>query len=61
MEKKIKNTCPECQGKKVVEGTCECNSEWRGNHGENGWDDCQCAPEQECLTCHGTGVVQLDE
>ena len=61
MTQKTEKTCPTCQGKKVVAGTCECNMEWRGTQGENGWDDCQSSPEQECPTCGGTGVVESDE
>ena len=58
MEQKTENTCPTCQGKKIIEGVCECNMEWRGNKSDDGWDDCQCTPDQECLTCHGTGFVE---
>ncbi len=53
-----KKVCPTCQGKKVVEGICECSMEWRGNQGENEWEDCRCTPDQECVNCHGTGYVE---
>lgn len=55
-----KTICPACDGKKVIEGICECNIEWRGTQSDNEWQDCQCTPEQECTTCHGTGVVDLE-
>lgn len=32
--------------------------EWRGNKSADGWDDCQCTPDQECSTCYGTGFVE---
>jgi hypothetical protein len=49
--------CPRCGGKKVVDGNCECNSEWRGSDGEDGWGDCRCEPEQVCPDCNGTGII----
>jgi hypothetical protein len=52
--------CPTCQGKKAIEGICECAMEWRGTQEEDKWEDCQCTPEQECPSCKGTGFVQLD-
>jgi len=58
MEQDKKKVCPTCEGKKVIEGVCECSMEWRGTQGENGWEDCQCTPEQECPTCHGTGFIK---
>ena len=58
MAPETKNICPTCQGKKVLEGVCECDSEWRGSKGDEGWDDCQCTPEQVCTTCQGTGSVE---
>ena len=58
MEKDKTVICPICQGKKVIEGVCECNMEWRGTAVDDGWEDCQCTPEQECPTCHGTGVSE---
>jgi len=61
MEQETKNICPACQGKKVIAGTCECNMEWRGNQSEDGLDDCQCTPDTECPTCHGTGFVESGE
>lgn len=60
MEEKKEKTCPTCQGAKVLKGTCECNVEWRGTNSEDGWDDCQCTPDQQCSTCQGTGVVPSD-
>lgn len=50
--------CPVCKGKKVIEGHCECNMEWRGSDGENGWQDCMCEPDHECPECHGKGFVE---
>ena len=56
---KEKKICPTCQGKKTIQGVCECSSEWRGNlRADGGWDECQCTPEQECPTCGGTGYVE---
>jgi len=52
--------CTTCNGKKVIEGVCQCSMEWRGTQGDDGWQDCQCTPEQTCPTCHGTGVVRAD-
>ncbi len=52
-----KKTCPTCQGKKVIAGICECSSEWRGTQADDEWQDCQCTPELECPTCHGTGYA----
>lgn len=46
--------CPTCQGKKVIEGVCEANSEWRGSS-EDMQDDVQCTPDQVCPTCNGKG------
>jgi len=56
-----KKVCPLCQGKKTVAGVCSCNSEWRGTQRGDEWEDCQCTPEQECPTCHGTGYVTSAE
>jgi len=50
-------TCPICQGKKVVAGTCECNSEWRGTQNGDDWEDCRCTPEEKCPECGGKGTV----
>lgn len=61
MEQKTKETCPTCQGKKVIEGDCVCSMEWRGTQTEDGWDDCQCTPDLECSTCHGTGVLNTKD
>jgi len=49
--------CPICLGKKVLPGICSCNMEWRGTKTDEGWDDCQCTPEQPCSECKGTGAV----
>jgi hypothetical protein len=57
MTQETKKVCPTCQGKKVIEGVCECNMEWRGTQKGDEWEDCQCTPEQECATCSGTGFV----
>ena len=53
-----KNLCPECNGKKIIQGNCECNMEWRSNDGENRLDDCQCDPDHECPTCSGKGFIE---
>ena len=58
MAEKVKHMCPQCNGKKVVQGTCVCDSEWRGTQVGDEWNDCQCAPEQPCPTCNGTGYVE---
>lgn len=51
--------CPTCQGKKVINGTCQCSMEWRGNPREDGgMDDCRCTAEQKCPTCNGTGQLK---
>ena len=52
-----KKICPRCNGKKIIEGQCECNMEWRSSDGDGGLEDCQCEPEQECPLCKGVGVV----
>ncbi|MEN8135988.1 MAG: ankyrin [Thermodesulfobacteriota bacterium] len=52
-----KKICPTCEGKKVVEGVCECNMEWRGTQQGDDWQDCQCTPELPCKACSGTGFV----
>ncbi|MBU1344881.1 MAG: ankyrin [Proteobacteria bacterium] len=56
MESKI--ICPHCNGKKTIEGNCECNMEWRGSDGDEGWEDCKCEPDQKCPSCNGTGFIQ---
>ncbi|MEW6518848.1 MAG: ankyrin [Thermodesulfobacteriota bacterium] len=55
-----KNTsiCPTCAGEKVITGTCTCDMEWRGTQEDDNWEDCQCTPEVQCPTCHGTGVIK---
>jgi hypothetical protein len=60
MSQENKKICPTCEGKKIIEGICECDMEWRGTKKEDEWDDCQCTPEQECPSCKGTGFVQFD-
>ncbi len=57
MAEKAKKVCPQCLGKKVVPGVCNCASEWRGTQRGDEWEDCQCTPEQECPTCQGTGYL----
>ena len=57
-ENKNKKKCPECDGKKIIPGTCECNSEWRGTLVGEEWDECQCTPDAECPGCSGTGFVE---
>lgn len=52
-----KKICPECAGKKVIPGTCVCDSEWRGTKVMDGFEDCQCTPDIECPVCHGSGYV----
>lgn len=58
MPDSTKKVCPECKGRKMIPGVCVCNSEWRGNQVGDDWDDCQCAREQECPTCKGTGHIE---
>lgn len=55
-----KKVCPACNGEKVIEGKCECSSEWRGNQAGEEWQDCECTPTIPCPTCKGTGFVQAD-
>ena len=61
MENETNKICPVCQGKKVVQGICECNMEWRGTQTGDNWEDCQCTPEEVCVSCHGTGVETPDD
>lgn len=49
-----RKTCPTCQGKGVIEGVCETNSEWGGDNDDN----MQCTPDQVCPTCNGKGYVE---
>lgn len=49
--------CPVCEGKKVIPGTCECSSEWRGTQEGEDWEECQCSEEVQCSNCDGTGYV----
>ena len=60
MSEETKKICPECQGKKVIKGTCVCDMEWRGTQTGDDWEDCQCTPDVECPVCHGTGYVKED-
>ncbi len=53
-----KKMCPECNGEKVIRGTCECSSEWRGTKIGDDWNDCQCVPQLTCPLCKGTGFVE---
>lgn len=53
-----KKVCPECNGEKVIRGTCECNSEWRGSKVGDELSDCQCVPQVACPLCKGTGTVE---
>lgn len=52
-----RKVCPECGGKKVIDGACVCDMEWRGTEREGEWEDCHCAPEKSCPTCMGRGFV----
>lgn len=61
MTRENRTICPVCQGKKVVAGTCECNAEWHGTQIGDDWDDCQCAQEQQCVMCKGTGLIDAEE
>ncbi len=54
MEKK---KCPDCNGRKIIVGNCECNSEWRTVDADDNVDDCICDPDTECKTCSGTGYI----
>ncbi len=58
-----KKICPTCNGRKTIEGDCQCSSEWRNSPqpGDSGGsDDCQCTPAQPCPTCCGTGYYRVD-
>ncbi len=55
---KSKITCTRCNGKKIIEGNCECNMEWRSSGDNDYWDDCKCDPDQECPECKGTGFIE---
>ncbi|MBF0345042.1 MAG: ankyrin [Nitrospirae bacterium] len=50
--------CPECKGKKTIEGDSVCNMEWRGNKPDDELNDCITEPEKECPTCHGRGYIR---
>lgn len=54
---KEQKVCPTCQGEKVIDGECQCSSEWRGNQEGDEWEDCKCTPSKECPTCRGKGYV----
>ncbi len=49
--------CPDCNGRKIIVGNCECNSEWRSVDADDNVDDCICDPDVECKTCSGTGYI----
>lgn len=57
MHEEKKTVCPDCNGKGQIEGTCVCDSEWRGSQVGDEWEDCHCTPTIPCPTCHGTGYV----
>ena len=46
--------CPTCMGKKIIEGKCEANSEWKGKNN----DGQVCTPDNTCPTCKGKGYVE---
>jgi hypothetical protein len=50
-------TCPSCDGSKIISGECECSSEWRTLDDDNVLNDCVCGPDTACLTCEGTGYI----
>lgn len=57
-----KKVCPECQGQKIIPGTCVCNMEWRGTlqgtvAGDE-WDECQCNESEKCPLCLGVGYIE---
>lgn len=52
-----KKVCPDCNGKKEIDGKCVCDSEWRGNQVDDDWEDCRCTPNITCPTCNGTGYI----
>ncbi|MBU0481763.1 MAG: ankyrin [Proteobacteria bacterium] len=58
MKNERNRICPTCQGKKYLEGNCECNMEWRGNQKGDDWEDCRCTPKLECSACSGTGYLK---
>jgi hypothetical protein len=35
-QEKENKVCPTCEGKKIIPGVCECNSEWRANAIQSG-------------------------
>ena len=53
-----KKVCPGCNGEKLIRGTCECNSEWRGSMVDDEWTDCQCVAQVTCPMCKGAGFVE---
>jgi len=57
MDSMKKQDCPQCKGNKIIEGTCECNMEWRGNQLGEDWEDCRCTPDVTCPTCKGKGYM----
>lgn len=62
MSATMKKICPECQGQKIIPGTCECSVEWRGTlqgsvEGDE-WDECQCSQSEQCPVCLGVGYLE---
>jgi RecJ-like exonuclease len=57
-EKKTRKKCPECGGKKIIPGVCECNVEWRGSQVDGEWNECKCTPDIPCPICNGTGFIE---
>ncbi|MDA3916593.1 MAG: ankyrin [Deltaproteobacteria bacterium] len=55
---KSKTICKRCNGRKIIEGHCECNMEWRSSGDGDYWDDCICEPDLECPDCKGTGFIE---
>lgn len=58
--KENQKVCPDCNGKKVISGTCTCDMEWRGTQSGDDWEDCQCTPDQKCPTCDGKGYIEAE-
>ena len=50
--------CPDCNGRKEIEGQCVCDNEWRGTEKNGEWEDCHCTPTVPCPTCNGTGYIE---
>lgn len=58
MEKKNRTTCPYCNGKKVIPGSCVCDREWRGSPQDDGFEECRCEKETVCTNCRGNGYIE---